>query len=200
VLSTKSGRIAVANGYIRDLSRAHITVSLPRRLRLPGSNSLLEQGDLQCEVWRIDKDESVSSFATMRLNLVQLFAENPQNSHLRKLIVDLEAPRFDSGGLLSQDPALSYIQSLPNLNNDQQRSLHKVNLWSLVHYFFSSENSMSLCKAYTMLLSDSSSKRLCAYPRNAWNRQNIYDGACREVIIDERGIYFANLIYQFSYR
>ncbi|XP_052154106.1 DNA replication ATP-dependent helicase/nuclease JHS1 isoform X3 [Oryza glaberrima] len=126
VLSTKSGRIAVANGYIRDLSRAHITVSLPRRLRLPGSNSLLEQGDLQCEVWRIDKDESVSSFATMRLNLVQLFAENPQNSHLRKLIVDLEAPRFDSGGLLSQDPALSYIQSLPNLNNDQQRSLHKI--------------------------------------------------------------------------
>ncbi|KAG8082959.1 hypothetical protein GUJ93_ZPchr0014g47090 [Zizania palustris] len=86
VLSTQSGRIAVANGYIRDLSRSHITVSLPRRLRIP----------------------------------------NPQNSHLRKLIVDLEAPRFDSGGLLSQDPALSYIRSLPNLNNDQQRSLHKI--------------------------------------------------------------------------
>uniref|UniRef100_J3M0U5 DNA replication ATP-dependent helicase/nuclease n=1 Tax=Oryza brachyantha TaxID=4533 RepID=J3M0U5_ORYBR len=126
VLSTQSGRIAVANGYIRDLSRSHITVSLPRRLRLPGSNSLLEQEDLQCELWRIDKDESISSFATMRLNLIQLFAQNPQNSHLRKLIVDLEAPRFDSGGLLSQDPALSYIRSLPNLNNDQQRSLHKI--------------------------------------------------------------------------
>lgn len=38
----------------------------------------------------------------------------------------LQAPRFDSGGLFSQDPALSYIRSLPNLNNDQQRSLHKV--------------------------------------------------------------------------
>uniref|UniRef100_A0A0D9W8R2 DNA replication ATP-dependent helicase/nuclease n=1 Tax=Leersia perrieri TaxID=77586 RepID=A0A0D9W8R2_9ORYZ len=126
VLSTQSGRIAVANGYIKDLSRSHITVSLPRRLRLPGSNSLFEQGDLQCEIWRIDKDESISSFATMRLNLVQLFAQNPQKSHLRKLIVDLEAPRFDSGGLLSQDPALSYIRSLPNLNNDQQRSLHKI--------------------------------------------------------------------------
>ncbi|KAF0892190.1 hypothetical protein E2562_014783, partial [Oryza meyeriana var. granulata] len=126
VLSTQSGRIAVANGYIRDLSRSHITVSLPRRLRLPGSNSLLEQGDLQCEIWRIDKDESISSFATMRLNLIQLFAQNAQSSHLRKLIVDLEAPRFDSGGLLSQDPALSYIRSLPNLNNDQQRSLHKI--------------------------------------------------------------------------
>ncbi|KAJ1272512.1 hypothetical protein BS78_06G207100 [Paspalum vaginatum] len=125
VLSTQSGRIAVANGSIRDISCSHITVSVPRRLRIPYSNSLSEQ-DLTSEIWRIDKDEFSSSFAIMRLNLIQLFAQNPQNSHLRKLIVDLEAPRFDSGGLLSQDPALSYIQSLPNLNNDQQRSLHKI--------------------------------------------------------------------------
>lgn len=126
VLSTQSGRIAVANGSIRDISRSHITVSLPRRLRIPDSNSLSEPDDLTREIWRIDKDEFSSSFAIMRLNLVQLFAQNPQNSHLRKLIVDLEAPRFDSGGLFSQDPALSYIRSLPNLNNDQQRSLHKI--------------------------------------------------------------------------
>ncbi|KAM0849694.1 hypothetical protein ACQ4PT_053562 [Festuca glaucescens] len=126
VLSTQSGRIAVANGSIRDISRSHITVSLSRRLRLPGSSSLLEQGDLQRELWRIDKDEFSSSFATMRLNLVQLFAQKPQNTELRKLVVDLEAPRFDSGGLLSQDPALSYIRSLTSLNNDQQRSLHKI--------------------------------------------------------------------------
>ncbi|KAG2568352.1 hypothetical protein PVAP13_7NG311300 [Panicum virgatum] len=126
VLSTKSGRIAVANGSIRDISRSHITVSLPRRLRIPDSNSLSEPEDLKREIWRIDKDEFSSSFAIMRLNLVQLFAQNPQKSHLRNLIVDLEAPRFDSGGMFSQDPALSYIRSLPNLNNDQQRSLHKI--------------------------------------------------------------------------
>ncbi|CAD6262529.1 unnamed protein product [Miscanthus lutarioriparius] len=126
VLSTQSGRIAVANGSIREISHSHITVSLPRRLRIPDSNSLSEQQDLTREIWRIDKDEFSSSFAIMRLNLVQLFSQNPQNSQLRKLIVDLEAPRFDSGGLFSQDPALSYIRSLPNLNNDQQRSLHKI--------------------------------------------------------------------------
>ncbi|ONM14575.1 DNA replication ATP-dependent helicase/nuclease JHS1 isoform X2 [Zea mays] len=127
VLSTQSGRIAVANGCIREIiSHSHITVSLPRRLRIPDSNSLSEQEDLTREIWRIDKDEFSSSFGIMRLNIVQLFAQNPQNSHLRKLIVDLEAPRFDSGGLFSQDPALSYIRSLPNLNNDQQRSLHKI--------------------------------------------------------------------------
>ncbi|XP_014751083.1 DNA replication ATP-dependent helicase/nuclease DNA2 isoform X2 [Brachypodium distachyon] len=126
VLSTQSGRIAVATGSIRDISRSHITVSLSRRLRLPGSSSLLEQGDLQRELWRIDKDEFSSSFATMRLNLIQLFAQNPQNSKIRKLVVDLEAPRFDSGGLLSQDPALSYLRSLTSLNDDQQRSLQKI--------------------------------------------------------------------------
>ncbi|TVU15982.1 hypothetical protein EJB05_39528, partial [Eragrostis curvula] len=124
VLSTQ--RITVANGSVRDISCSHITVSLPCRLRLPDSNSLSEQEDLTREIWQINKDESSSSFAIMRLNLVQLFAQNPRNSHLRKLIVDLEAPRFDSGGLLSQDPALSYIRSLPSLNNDQQRSLHKI--------------------------------------------------------------------------
>ncbi|GJN26596.1 hypothetical protein PR202_gb14540 [Eleusine coracana subsp. coracana] len=126
ILVLNTQRITVANGSVRDISCSHITVSLPRRLRLPDSNSLSEQEDLTREVWRINKDESSSSFAIMRLNLVQLFAKNPRNSHLRKLIVDLEAPRFDSGGLLSQDPALSYIRSLPSLNNDQQRSLHKV--------------------------------------------------------------------------
>ncbi|KAG2574315.1 DNA replication ATP-dependent helicase/nuclease JHS1-like isoform X2 [Panicum virgatum] len=126
VLSTQSGRIAVANGSIRDISRSHITVSLPRRLRIPDSNSSSEPEDLKREIWRIDKDEFSSSFAIMRLNLVQLFAQNPQKSYLRNLIVDLEAPRFDSGGMFSQDLALSYIRSLPNLNNDQQRSLHKI--------------------------------------------------------------------------
>uniref|UniRef100_A0A453CXH4 DNA replication ATP-dependent helicase/nuclease n=1 Tax=Aegilops tauschii subsp. strangulata TaxID=200361 RepID=A0A453CXH4_AEGTS len=109
-----------------NLKSGDCVVSLSRRLRLPGSSSLLEQGDLQRELWRIDKDEFSSSFATMRFNLVQLFSQKPQNTKLRKLVVDLEAPRFDSGGLFSQDPALSYIQSLTSLNNDQQRSLHKI--------------------------------------------------------------------------
>ncbi|GJN01915.1 hypothetical protein PR202_ga19219 [Eleusine coracana subsp. coracana] len=92
VLNTQ--RITVANGSVRDISCSHITVSLPRRLRLPDSNSLSEQEDLTREVWRINKDESSSSFAIMRLNLVQLFAQNPWTSHLRKLIVDLEGVDF----------------------------------------------------------------------------------------------------------
>ncbi|XP_072955528.1 DNA replication ATP-dependent helicase/nuclease JHS1 isoform X1 [Typha angustifolia] len=126
VLSTESGRVAVANGVISDINCSSVSVSLRRRLRLPGSDSLSEMGDISREVWRIDKDEVSSSFATMRFNLIQLFAQSPRNSHLRKMIVDLEAPRFDSGGLFSQDPAISYVRSEKSLNNDQRRSIQKI--------------------------------------------------------------------------
>ncbi|CAL9752324.1 unnamed protein product, partial [Musa acuminata subsp. burmannicoides] len=35
-------------------------------------------------------------------------------------------PRFDSEGILSQDPAVSYIRSEKNLNDDQRRSIQKI--------------------------------------------------------------------------
>ncbi|KAJ3680646.1 hypothetical protein LUZ60_016924 [Juncus effusus] len=126
VLSTESGRIAVANGVIRDINRLHVQVSFSRRLRLPGSDSSSEQEILSQQIWRIDKDEFSSSYNIMRSNLVQLFVQNSRSSQLRKLIVDLEAPRFESGGLLSQDPAISYVRSEKSLNDDQRRSIHKI--------------------------------------------------------------------------
>lgn len=38
----------------------------------------------------------------------------------------LQAPRFDGGSILSQDPAISYIWSEKNLNADQRRAIIKV--------------------------------------------------------------------------
>ncbi|URE05997.1 DNA replication factor Dna2 [Musa troglodytarum] len=126
VLSTEAGRIAVASGVINDISQSHVSVSFSRRLRLPGIDRSLEMERLIQEVWRIDKDEFASSFAIMRFNLIQLFAQSSQCGHLRKMIVDLETPRFDSEGILSQDPAVSYIRSEKNLNDDQRRSIQKI--------------------------------------------------------------------------
>ncbi|XP_017697653.3 DNA replication ATP-dependent helicase/nuclease JHS1 isoform X2 [Phoenix dactylifera] len=126
ILSTESGRIAVAKGVICDISQFHISVSFPRRLRLPGSDSASETGDLIHEVWRLDKDEVASSYTIMRFNLIQLFSQDSQSLHLRKMIVDLEAPRFESGGIYSQDPALSYVRQEKHLNDDQRRSIHKI--------------------------------------------------------------------------
>ncbi|KAJ6874165.1 DNA replication ATP-dependent helicase/nuclease JHS1 [Populus alba x Populus x berolinensis] len=123
IISTKFGHQTVASGFITDISRSH--VSFPKHLRLPGSNSSSEAHDLFREVWQIDKDEFMTSFSVMRFNLVQLFLQSEQSSHLRKMIVDLEAPRFDSGCIFSQDPALSYIWSVKNLNGDQRRAILK---------------------------------------------------------------------------
>lgn len=167
-----------------------IQVSLSKRLRLPGSSRTSQAQDLHQQLWRIHKDEFMGSFAIMRysnffmcyylhlkyiylskrnllllwfwrFNLIQLFLQNEQSSHLRKMIVDLEVnahlicsssatalfneweenlnceilqvPRFDSGCQFSQDPAISYIWSEKNLNDDQRRAILKVkSYWNSV--------------------------------------------------------------------
>ncbi|KAF9625151.1 hypothetical protein IFM89_019365 [Coptis chinensis] len=126
ILRTESGNFVVANGIINEISRLHVLVSLSKRLRLPRSSPRSETVNLLREIWQIDKDEAITSYATMRFNLVQLFVQSAQASHLRKMIVDLEAPRYDSGLILSQDPAIAYIRSEKNLNNDQRRAIHKI--------------------------------------------------------------------------
>ncbi|KAI9092990.1 hypothetical protein K1719_027513 [Acacia pycnantha] len=124
ILSTESSRQAIASGVITEISHAHVSVSFSKRLRIPGSISSSQ--DLCKQVWRIDKHETVTSFAIMRFNLVQLFLQNAQSTHLRKMIVDLEAPKFDSGSMVSQDPAISYVWSQKSLNDDQRRSILKI--------------------------------------------------------------------------
>ncbi|KAH7849649.1 hypothetical protein Vadar_020933 [Vaccinium darrowii] len=126
ILSTEHGRLTVASGIIMDISRSHVTVSFSKRLRLPGSSPSSMAQDLHKEAWRIDKDESMTSFAIMRFNLIQLFLQNEHSFRQRRMIVDLEAPRFDSGCIFSQDPAISYIWSEKNLNNDQRRAIIKI--------------------------------------------------------------------------
>ncbi|KAM4081953.1 hypothetical protein ACJW30_11G132500 [Castanea mollissima] len=126
ILSTESGHQTIASGVITEISRSHVSVSFSKRLRLPRSNPSLEAQDLFGEVWRIDKDEFLTSFAVMRFNLVQLFLQSSQSTHLRKMIVDLEAPKFDSGCIFSQDPAISYVWSEKSLNDDQRRAILKI--------------------------------------------------------------------------
>ncbi|WJX75871.1 DNA helicase [Trifolium repens] len=124
ILSNESSHQTIAKGVISDISQNHISVSFSKLLRIPGRSST--EHDLLQQVWRIDKDEAVTSFAIMRFNLVQLFLQNDQSAHLRRMIVDLEAPRFDSGSIVSQDPAISYVWSEQSLNDDQRRAILKI--------------------------------------------------------------------------
>ncbi|XP_049368809.1 DNA replication ATP-dependent helicase/nuclease JHS1 [Solanum verrucosum] len=126
VLSTEPSGKLIATGVVVDMSCSSISVSLSKRLRLPGSSRTSQAQDLHQQLWRIHKDEFMGSFAIMRFNLIQLFLQNEQSSHLRKMIVDLEVPRFDSGCQFSQDPAISYIWSEKNLNDDQRRAILKI--------------------------------------------------------------------------
>ncbi|GMJ09463.1 jing he sheng 1, embryo defective 2411 [Hibiscus trionum] len=126
ILGTESGHQIVATGVIVEISPDRVSVSFSKGLRLPGGNFSSMKEKLFQEVWRIDKDEIMNSFPIMRFNLIQMFQENEQSSHLRKMIVDLAAPRFDSGCIFSQDPAISYIWSEKSLNNDQRRAILKI--------------------------------------------------------------------------
>ncbi|KAH9297337.1 hypothetical protein KI387_029019, partial [Taxus chinensis] len=122
ILSTESGHVAVASGFIIEIAHSSVTLSLSHRLRLAG----YREDELSTQVWRIDKDEAVSSYAIMRYNLLQLFIKSNCDDHRRKLIVDLQPPRFDSGTILSQDPAVMYVRSAKDLNDDQRRAIHKM--------------------------------------------------------------------------
>ncbi|XP_022897892.1 DNA replication ATP-dependent helicase/nuclease DNA2 isoform X3 [Olea europaea var. sylvestris] len=126
ILSIEPGCHRVAKGVIVDVDNSHVSVSFTKHLRLPGSSRKSATQDLHQRSWRIDKDEVMSSFAVMRFNLVQVFLQNEHSSHLRKMIVDLEMPRFDSGCIFSQDPAFSYVWSEKSLNDDQRRAILKI--------------------------------------------------------------------------
>lgn len=125
ILSSEPGYLRVANGIIVDIGSSHISVSFAKRLKLPECNPG-SAASLNQQSWRIDKDEVMTSFAIMRFNLIQLFLQNENSSRLRKMIVDLEMPRFDSGCVYSQDPAISYVWNEKSLNDDQRRAIIKI--------------------------------------------------------------------------
>ncbi|PIN12593.1 DNA replication helicase [Handroanthus impetiginosus] len=126
ILSTEPGHLRVANGVIVDIGNSHVSVSFSKRLRLPGHSTGSMAEYLHQQSWRIDKDEVMASFAIMRYNLIQLFLQNENSLRLRKMIVDLEMPRFDSSCIFSQDPAISYVWSEKSLNDDQRRAILKI--------------------------------------------------------------------------
>ncbi|KAL4585843.1 hypothetical protein LXL04_010469 [Taraxacum kok-saghyz] len=126
ILSTDPGRLVVGRGVIMDISRTNVTASFTKRLRLPGSSPSRIIHDLCQEVYRIDKDEFTASFATMRFNLIQMFLQDDRSSHLRSMIVDLHAPRYDGSCIFSQDSAVSYIWKEKTLNDDQRKAILKI--------------------------------------------------------------------------
>ncbi|KAJ1546652.1 Tripartite DNA replication factor [Cladochytrium tenue] len=86
IVSTEPGKFAEAIGFVIDIKANEITASLDRSL-----DAVVARG---ARLFRVDKDELVFGFGSMRANLVSLFLRQGSES-LRALVVDLAPPRFD---------------------------------------------------------------------------------------------------------
>lgn len=147
VISDEQGHFALALGYVTSVRKTRIAVAVDRRLhnarvRQPGFNEADNQvfasimqvpgsGDNTPEDseagpvrYRLDKDEFSNGMATVRNNLVQIMADGVFGSRqIRRLVVDLDAPRFKS---VPTQYILPSTASGQGLNVDQKAAVEKV--------------------------------------------------------------------------
>ncbi|GAA5899795.1 bifunctional ATP-dependent DNA helicase/ssDNA endodeoxyribonuclease DNA2 [Sporobolomyces salmoneus] len=106
--------LAIARGFLLSLEPDSVIIGLDRSLTdIPRRNQ--QRGDDL--IFRIDKDELATGMGRIRDNLLQLFV-NGGDERRRKLIVDLETPRFDGPVRARLIPS--------HLNSDQHDALKKV--------------------------------------------------------------------------
>lgn len=149
VISDEKGHFALAKGYVTNVRRKRITVSVDRRLHnawVRGPNFDIEtnqdfqgimqvpdddaatamaqtQGERQPVVYRLDKDEFSNGMATVRNNLVALMDDNAfRSSDLRSLIIDNRAPVFGNTPSTIPFPASNSLY----MNADQEAAVAKV--------------------------------------------------------------------------
>ncbi|GAA6017523.1 hypothetical protein JCM11491_006852 [Sporobolomyces phaffii] len=107
--------LALSRGFILSIESDSVIVGLDRSLtEVPWKKQFKSEDDL---IYRIDKDELATGMGRIRDNLLQLFVVGG-NERLRKLVVDLDAPRFDSPVRARLIPS--------HLNSDQRDALKKV--------------------------------------------------------------------------
>lgn len=147
VVSDEEGHFALAIGYMTSVRKQRISVAVDRRLhnartRQAGFDEadnqvfssimdVAHRGASADEArgkakeppvrYRLDKDEFSNGMATVRNNLLQLMAnEAPAAAQMRRLVVDLAAPRFKAV------PTQYAIADGESLNVDQERAIEKV--------------------------------------------------------------------------
>ncbi|KAJ5899126.1 Dna2/Cas4 domain of unknown function DUF83, partial [Penicillium taxi] len=141
VVSDEKGHFALANGYVLQVSRTHITIGVDRKLhksrsRIAGFdagtnqsfNGIMQFGTQEISplenpyeqtVYRIDKDEFSNGMALVRNNLVCTMDKDLfQAQHLRRLIIQLQPPKFKLPSSIASDPG--------SLNVDQKLAIEKV--------------------------------------------------------------------------
>lgn len=116
-LSIEPDLLCLARGYVTALSPSSVQVSMGTKLDM--AVLLARTKHEGTPVFRIDKDELASGMANMRGNLAQLFLKGG-DAIRRRLIVDLDEPKFDASG----GPEADEIP--PHLNEDQRKAMTQV--------------------------------------------------------------------------
>lgn len=114
--------LALSRGFVLGITATEIILGLDHSL-VDSPQATKAGVDLTVQgggVFRIDKDELAAGMGRIRDNLIQLFV--PIESKLRRLIVDLEEPKFDH----APPPAITLPSTKSSLNGDQQRAIEKV--------------------------------------------------------------------------
>ncbi|GAA5923588.1 hypothetical protein JCM1841_001292 [Sporobolomyces salmonicolor] len=118
VVSLEDPRVlALARGFILALTPHDVILGLDHSL----TNFPQTKGTaVSSLIFRIDKDELAAGMGRIRDNLIQLFVTGGDERR-RRLVVDLEPPRFDASLVSALDRLIP-----SSLNDDQKRALEKV--------------------------------------------------------------------------
>ena len=150
VISDEKGHFALANGYVTNIRRNRITVTVDRRLH----NARVKSHDFDAEtnqsftgimdvtkdgsqgipstslepeetvLFRLDKDEFSNGMATVRNNLIRIMQQGTFGaSTLRSLIIEDRPPHF---ALTIKSSFLANSASQATLNVDQRAAVKKV--------------------------------------------------------------------------
>ncbi|KAH9822500.1 DNA replication factor Dna2-domain-containing protein [Melampsora americana] len=131
VISIEGEKLAIAKGFICDLSPYRIVIGLDHRLENIGAVPIgrmipksYKQDDQQQKIsYRIDKDELMAGMGRIRDNIAQLFYIHGDHKR-RELVVDLRTPVFEpTSDIVGTDPRFAH------LNEDQRDAIYKVMCW-----------------------------------------------------------------------
>jgi len=113
-MSTEDGKYCFAKGCIIDISESSITWSSRNRLKWFGNPETQ---------FRIDVDTSSFGSGLLRANVLRMFLVNNADTKRRRLIVDLQAPSFNTHFNLQKTLPKAIYEEFQTLNADQQRAV-----------------------------------------------------------------------------
>ncbi|ORX51721.1 Dna2-domain-containing protein [Hesseltinella vesiculosa] len=194
VISSMEGDLHLGMGFVVDVDRTTITISLSAPLRPRPVRS--QEFDIEnCQVfvkwrklqldgqqsnnaitYRLDKDEAAGGFQVMKTNIVNLMTKTSgvedldvARANLRRLIVDLEPPLFTLGDA-GVSTYLHRDSVMHCLNSDQKAAMAKVLAcqdYALILGMPGTGKTTTVAEIISMLVQQGKSVLLTAYTHNA---------------------------------